>query len=89
MRGPAGRKRAAVYVPDSAAMDIFRRLFSVQAVRAATVKAQYVIYDAWKATTLRQQAALARKALGISPLCADAFSLLAQQARSRETALDL
>ena len=78
-----------MYLPDRAAMDIFRTLFSAQDVRDATVKAQYVIYDAWEAPTVRRQAALARKALGISPLCADAFSLLAEHARSLETALDL
>jgi hypothetical protein len=38
----------------------------------ATAKAQDVMYEAWERTTSRSRIALARKALGISPLCADA-----------------
>jgi hypothetical protein len=35
----------------------------------AIAKAQDVMYDAWERTTSRSRVALARKALGISPLC--------------------
>jgi tetratricopeptide (TPR) repeat protein len=48
----------------------------------ATAKAQE--YEAWERTTSRSRIALARKALGISPLCADAYVLLAEEARSIE-----
>ena len=54
----------------------------------ATAKAQDVIYDAWERTSSRSRIALARKALGISPLCADAYVLLAEEARSIEEARD-
>ena len=55
----------------------------------ATAKAQDVMYDAWEQTTSRSRIALARKALGISPLCADAYVLLAEEAaRSIEEARD-
>jgi len=48
-----------------------------------------VMYEAWERTTPRSRIALARKALGISPLCADAYVLLAEEAaRSIEEARD-
>ena len=54
-----------------------------------TAKAQDVMYEAWEQTTSRSRIALARKALGISPLCADAYVLLAEEAaRSVEEARD-
>ena len=50
--------------------------------------AQQFIYDAWEATTQNKRVALARKALEVSPLCADAYVLLAQEeAKSVEEAL--
>jgi tetratricopeptide (TPR) repeat protein len=52
--------------------------------------AQDVIYDAWEAPTKKQRVALAWKALAISPLCADAYVLLAQEeAKTLEDARDL
>jgi tetratricopeptide (TPR) repeat protein len=52
-----------------------------------TEKAQDVMYEAWERTTSHSRIALARKALGISPLCADAYVLLAEEAtRSAEEA---
>src|SRR5260370_33573609 len=54
----------------------------------ATAKAQDVMYEAWERTTSHSRIALARKALGISPLCADAYVLLAEEARSIEEARD-
>jgi tetratricopeptide (TPR) repeat protein len=42
-------------------------------------KAQAIIYDAWEADTRRQRVRLARKALKISPDCADAYVLLAEE----------
>src|SRR5712675_1701657 len=54
----------------------------------ATAKAQDVMYEAWERTTSRSRIALARKALGISPLCADVYVLLAEEARSIEEARD-
>ena len=54
-----------------------------------TTKAQDVMYEAWERTTSRSRIALARKALTISPLCADAYVLLAEEAaRSAEEARD-
>jgi tetratricopeptide (TPR) repeat protein len=54
-----------------------------------TAKAQDVMYEAWERTTTRSRIALAHKALSISPLCADAYVLLAEEAaRSVEEARD-
>lgn len=53
-------------------------------------KAQDMMYDAWEVTNPKQRIALARKALEISPDCADAYALLAEEAASSLTeALDL
>src|SRR3954470_9174967 len=54
-----------------------------------TTKAQEVMYEAWERTTSRSRIALARKALTISPLCADAYNLLADEAKTPEEARDL
>jgi tetratricopeptide (TPR) repeat protein len=52
--------------------------------------AQDLMYDAWEAAGKRQRVALARKALAISPVCADAYVLLAEEtARSVPEALDI
>src|SRR5258707_11898021 len=55
----------------------------------ATAKAQEVMYEAWNQTSPRARVALAHKALAISPLCADAYVLLAEEeAESVEEALE-
>ena len=46
--------------------------------RRAIDVAQEFIYDAWEATTKKRRIALARKALKISPDCADAYLILAE-----------
>ncbi len=52
--------------------------------------AQDIMYDAWDASDPKRRAALARKALDLSPLCADAYVLLAQEtARNLDEAIDL
>ena len=52
--------------------------------------AQEVIYEAWKATSARRRISLAKKALQISPDCADAYVLLAEQtARTYEEGIRL
>ncbi|HJU16764.1 MAG TPA: hypothetical protein VJ770_09860 [Stellaceae bacterium] len=54
-----------------------------------TAKAQDVMYEAWERTTARSRIALAHKALSISPLCTDAYVLLAEEAaRTVEEARD-
>jgi tetratricopeptide (TPR) repeat protein len=50
-------------------------------------RAQELMYDAWEATGARR-IKLARQALEISPDCADAYVLLAEEARSPQEAKD-
>jgi tetratricopeptide (TPR) repeat protein len=47
------------------------------------------MYDAWDCATSRSRITLARKALAISPLCADAYNLMAEEAGSVQEARDL
>jgi len=57
--------------------------------RTPLERAQYLMYDAWEASG-RKRVELARRALEISPDCADAYALLAEEtARSPEEARDL
>src|SRR3954453_6410197 len=82
---------AAPALPDRRAMERFMAALSGERGGSddPTAKAQDVMYDAWEQTTSRSRIALARKALGISPLCADAYVLLAEEAaRSIEEARD-
>lgn len=52
-------------------------------------EAQFLMYDAWDSASPKQRIALARKAIKISPLCADAYNLLAEEhAKTQEEALD-
>lgn len=52
-------------------------------------RAQELIYDAWEARSGKQALELAQKALALSPLCADAYVLLATRERNKTKALDL
>jgi tetratricopeptide (TPR) repeat protein len=57
--------------------------------RDAVRAAQDIIYDAWELNDRRRRVALARKALKVSPLCADAYVLLAREtARNLDEAID-
>jgi len=67
-------------LPDRRAMESFLAAIGGRRSDGATAKAQDVMYEAWERTTSRSRIALARKALGISPLCADAYVLLAEEA---------
>jgi tetratricopeptide (TPR) repeat protein len=76
-------------LPDRRAMERFLAAIGGRGGDDPTEKAQGVMYEAWEQTTSRSRIALARKALGISPLCADAYVLLAEEAaRSVEEARD-
>ncbi len=51
--------------------------------------AQEIMFDAWEAADPRRRVSLARRALAISPLCADAHVLLAEEtAKTPEEALE-
>lgn len=76
-------------LPDPRAMESYLVTITGRSRNDAIAKAQDVMYDAWERTTSRSRVALARKALGISPLCADAYNLLAEEVGSVEEARDL
>ena len=80
---------APAALPDRRAMESFLAAIAGRRSDDATAKAQDVMYEAWERNTSRSRIALARKALGISPLCADAYVLLAEEAQSIEEARDL
>src|ERR1700724_1166525 len=79
---------APAVLPDRRAMESFLAAIAGRRGDDADAKAQDVMYEAWERTPSRSRIALARKALGISPLCADAYVLLAEEARSIEEARD-
>jgi tetratricopeptide (TPR) repeat protein len=87
--GASGKPAAAGVVPDRRAMESFLATVPGRSRREAIDKAQDLIYDAWERATARSRIALARKALAITPLCANAYNLLAEEARSVEEARDL
>jgi len=80
----------AMAIPDRRAMEgMMAGLFGGSA-GGPVEAAQEVMYEAWGVQDPRRRLALARKAIDMSPDCADAYVLLAQEsARSLEEALDL
>jgi tetratricopeptide (TPR) repeat protein len=70
--------------------DLFADNHDNDEVKDAVRQAQEVMYDAWEAPTKRERVALAKRALGLSADCADAYVLLAQaSAKSLVEARDL
>ena len=76
-------------LPDRRAMESYLATVAGGPRDDALARAQNIMYDAWDRTTSRSRVALARKALGISPLCADAYNLLAAEAATTAEARDL
>ena len=60
-------------------MESYLRALGGEAVDEALDRAQALIYDAWEIGDGRRRMALARHALKISPLCADAYVILAER----------
>ena len=88
----SSRPKAAVAdgaLPDRRAMESYLAAIAGQGRDDAIAKAQDIMYDAWDRATSRSRITLARKALAISPLCADAYNLLAEEAGSVQEARDL
>jgi len=95
------KKRTKQGASDSAPVDFLPSLQSMEGLlaalggmgrrgRSAVDEAQEIMYDAWEAPTRQRAVALARKALEVCPDCADAYSLLAEEAaESLEEAIEL
>jgi tetratricopeptide (TPR) repeat protein len=79
-RPPARKALAGPALPDRRTMEAYLAATAGVDRQDAIAEAQEIMYDAWEQTTSRSRVALARKALGISPLCADAYNLLAAAA---------
>jgi tetratricopeptide (TPR) repeat protein len=83
-------KAAAWRPPDRAAMQAFRAAHRGRALEGKLDQAQELIHRAWETTGRQACINLARRALEISPLCADAYVLLAEEsAQSLPEASDL
>ena len=76
-------------LPDRRAMESFLASIAGRPRDEVIAKAQDVMYEAWEQTTARARIARAHKALAISPLCADAYNLLAEHTASLNEARDL
>jgi tetratricopeptide (TPR) repeat protein len=76
-------------LPDRRAMESYLAATAARGRDDAIAKAQDVMYEAWDRTTSRSRIALAHKALTISPLCADAYNLLAAEAATTAEVRDL
>ena len=90
--GKAKHRTAAALapIPDRRAMESHLAGLADHRGESALDAAQDLMYDAWDAAGKRARVALARKALRVSPLCADAYVLLAEEtARSVPEALDI
>lgn len=75
-RKPSPRRTRAE-VPDRAQMEAFLAT-GRDNVEAANDRAQELIYEAWEMARRSARMERAYRALGISPLCADAYNLLAE-----------
>ena len=88
-KGSASKPSIVPVTPDRKAIECFLAAISGNGDDDALSKAQEVVYDAWEQTTSRSRTARARKALTISTLCADAYNLLAGEAKTPEETRDL
>lgn len=91
------KKKSEIPMSGSSAESLLQTLQALMAEsggemppRTAVDDAQEIMYDAWEAPTRKKAVALARKALTISPDCADAYNLLAEEtATSLDEAIEL
>ena len=73
------RTSSAKALPDRRAIEGFLSTIGGRQAEDATAAAQNLMYSAWDQSSKRSRIDLARKALAISPLCADAYVLLAEE----------
>lgn len=93
-RPPRKTKKTGISAPSqSSSLHVIESLpakFGAEPHGNAIDAAQDIMYDAWDASDRKRRIALARKALDLSPLCADAYVLLAQEtAKNLDQAIDL
>lgn len=79
-RAAPKRKAAPPALPDMGDLEeLLASLAGSSLADDAVEAAQEIMYDAWEAPTRSKRVALAKKALETSPLCADAYLLLARE----------
>ncbi|HTT83056.1 MAG TPA: tetratricopeptide repeat protein [Rhizomicrobium sp.] len=77
-------------VPDRRMLDAILAMVQAEAEDMTPLAAaQDIAWEAWDTDDRRKRLALARKALKISPLCADAYVILAEDAKTVEEGLAL
>ncbi len=90
-RPPTPVRVTPAHAPDvpaiQAAFEIAKR--NPSAAESALLRAQEIIYDAWEAAKPPARIEKALKALRVSPLCADAYLLLAQACRDRTSKAEI
>lgn len=80
----AGRKKTPIdgqpALPEAAAQlaEYFAAQLAASRVSSAVDAAQEIMFDAWECRDRRRRVSMARRALGISADCADAYVLLAE-----------
>lgn len=88
-RNRTGRKSVSGGLPDLRTIESLLDQLGGHAHANPLDAAQEIIYDAWESADSRRRVALAKKALKLSPLCADAYVLLAQEAaKNPDEAID-
>lgn len=79
-KSPADALSVLRELPCAADMVGLAKARGLDAGDEALLEAQQWVYDAWEVRDARGRYALARKALDISPFCADAWLILSERA---------
>lgn len=75
----ASRTSELKSLPNTAALEDLARRVDMHPDDEALSEAQFLMYDAWETSDGRSRTALARRALKLSPFCADAWLILAER----------
>jgi tetratricopeptide (TPR) repeat protein len=86
---PSGKAATVAELPDRRVMERYLAALTGRPEDESIAAAQDVMYGAWQMDSARARIAAAHKALALSPVCADAYNLLAEEATSAEQARDL
>jgi tetratricopeptide (TPR) repeat protein len=80
LKTAAASKSTVTALPDPRAMEAYLSALGGRSPDGALNKAQDLMYEAWETLEKPRAVALAKRAIKISPLCADAYVLLAERA---------
>ena len=89
-RGKPSNGNDGTPLPSAQLLEYFSAQLAASRVDGGADAAQEIMFDAWETEDPRKRAAMARKALELSPDCADAYVLLADEtAKTVEEAVEL